>query len=154
MHVSLRLLAFAMLFIACAPRAHTHPVANIETAKAPAPAVHQAAPAAPAVTANPEDGSRKTAHYAALLAQQSPELATKNREDADFLEAQSALPASTKFLMAMQLDAVANHPGGVRYYAGLARKHGASEAQILEALRIVWMFAGRPAMVTGAEALR
>jgi alkylhydroperoxidase/carboxymuconolactone decarboxylase family protein YurZ len=56
--------------------------------------------------------------------------------------------------MAMQLDAIANHPRGVRWYGRRARELGASEAQLVETIKLLRIFGGRPAMVTGAEALR
>jgi alkylhydroperoxidase/carboxymuconolactone decarboxylase family protein YurZ len=89
-----------------------------------------------------------------LLAEYSPELAELNRQDGAFLESDTALPAWVKLLMAMQIDAVFNHPGGVRYYGRRARELGASPQQVAEAIQVLRMFAGRPAMVTGAEGLR
>jgi alkylhydroperoxidase/carboxymuconolactone decarboxylase family protein YurZ len=89
-----------------------------------------------------------------LLAEHSPELAELNRQDGAFLEAEGALPAWVKLLMAMQIDAVFNHPGGVRYYGKRARELGATSQQVAEAIQVLRVFAGRPAMVTGAEGLR
>jgi len=89
-----------------------------------------------------------------LLAEHSPELAELNRQDGAFLESDTALPAWVKLLMAMQIDSVFNHPGGVRYYGKRARELGASPQQVVEAVQVLRMFAGRPAMVTGAEGLR
>jgi alkylhydroperoxidase/carboxymuconolactone decarboxylase family protein YurZ len=70
------------------------------------------------------------------------------------MAADSALPAWIKYLMAMQMDAIFNKPAGVRNYGQRARLLGASQAQVVEAIQMVRMFAGRPAMVTAAEALR
>jgi alkylhydroperoxidase/carboxymuconolactone decarboxylase family protein YurZ len=89
-----------------------------------------------------------------IIAEHSPELAELNRQDGVFLETDGALPAWVKLLMAMQLDAVFNHPGGVRYYGKRARDLGATPQQVAEAIGVLRMFAGRPAMVTGAEGLR
>jgi alkylhydroperoxidase/carboxymuconolactone decarboxylase family protein YurZ len=92
--------------------------------------------------------------WSEILAEHSPELAELNRQDGAFLESDTNLPAWIKLLMAMQLDAVFNHPGGVRYYGRRARELGASPQQVAEAIQVLRMFAGRPAMVTGAEGLR
>jgi alkylhydroperoxidase/carboxymuconolactone decarboxylase family protein YurZ len=89
-----------------------------------------------------------------LLSEHSPELAELNRQDGAFLESDGALPAWVKLLMAMQIDAVFNHPGGVRYYGKRARQLGATTEQVAEAIQVLRMFAGRPAMVTGVEGLR
>jgi alkylhydroperoxidase/carboxymuconolactone decarboxylase family protein YurZ len=92
--------------------------------------------------------------WSELLAEHSPELVQLSYADGEFLEADSALPPWVKHLMAMQMDAIANHPGGVRWYGRRARELGASEEQIVEAIKLLRIFAGRPAMVTGAEGLR
>ncbi len=59
-----------------------------------------------------------------------------------------------KMRRTFSLDAVFNHPGGARYYGRRARELGASEAQVVEAIKLLRIFAGRPAMVTAAEGLR
>jgi len=89
-----------------------------------------------------------------LLAEHSPELGHLLREDGEFLAAESALPSWVKYLMAMQIDSVFGKPDGARWYGRLAREAGATEAQIVEAIKLLRIFAGRPAMATGAEALR
>ena len=66
----------------------------------------------------------------------------------------SALSSREKFLVAMVLDAAANKPNGARSYGERAVKAGATKAQILDALTVLRMFWGRPALVTGTEALR
>ena len=92
--------------------------------------------------------------WSELLSEHSPELAELLQEDSQFMAADSALPAWIKYLMAMQMDAIFNKPAGVRYYGQRARALGASQAQVVEAIQMVRMFAGRPAMVNAAEALR
>ena len=96
--------------------------------------------------------SEKT--WSELLAEHSDELAQLSRADGEFLEAETALPPWVKQLMAMQIDAIFNHSGGVRWYGRRARELGATEAQVVEAIKLVRIFAGRPAMVTAAEGLR
>ena len=92
--------------------------------------------------------------WSEVLAEHSEELARLSQEDAEFLESESALPTWVKYLMAMQMDAIFNHPGGVRWYGRRARELGATEDQVVEAIKLLRMFGGRPAMVTGVEGLR
>jgi alkylhydroperoxidase/carboxymuconolactone decarboxylase family protein YurZ len=67
--------------------------------------------------------------------------------------APGALDIKYKFLLAMALDAQANHPEGVRAFARSAREAGATEREIVEALRVVFYIGGMQALVTGAAAL-
>jgi alkylhydroperoxidase/carboxymuconolactone decarboxylase family protein YurZ len=92
--------------------------------------------------------------WSQVLAEHSVELAELSRADGAFLESESALPAWVKHLMAMQMDALYNHPGGARWYGHRARELGATEEQVVEAIKVLRMFAGRPAMVTAVEGLR
>lgn len=92
--------------------------------------------------------------WSELLAEYSEELTTLSKTDTEFLSTDTALPACIKYLMAMQLDAVFNHPGGARGYGKRANEKGATADQIVEAIKILRMFGGRPAMVTGVEGLR
>ena len=89
-----------------------------------------------------------------ILEENSQDLADLNQQDGQFLAENTALPSWVKYLMAMQLDAVFNHPNGVRYYGKRAREMGASPGQVVDAIKVLRMFGGRPAMVTGAEGLR
>ena len=92
--------------------------------------------------------------WAELLRDQAPDLDQLNRADLEFLGSSSALDSRVKFLLAMVLDAAANKPVGAKNYGEKAVQAGATQAQVLDALRILRMFAGRPALVTGCEALR
>ena len=92
--------------------------------------------------------------WSEILAEHSQELAALSRADGEFLSADSALPTWVKLLMAMQLDALFNHPGGARHYGRRAREMGATEEQVVEAIQVLRIFAGRPAMVTAVEGLR
>lgn len=89
-----------------------------------------------------------------LLREHSPELDKQNKDDFQYLSGDSSLSSREKFLLAMALDAMANKPLGARRYGEAAVKAGASKQQILDALTIVRMFAGRGALATGCEALR
>ena len=92
--------------------------------------------------------------WSELMAEYSEELAALSNSDTEFLNTDTALPAWVKYLMAMQLDAVFNHPTGARSYGKRANEKGATADQIVEAIKILRMFGGRPAMVTGVEGLR
>jgi alkylhydroperoxidase/carboxymuconolactone decarboxylase family protein YurZ len=89
-----------------------------------------------------------------LLAEFVPDLAQLSKQDADYMAKDTALPSRIKYLMAMQLDAMTNHPRGVTAYARRAQDAGASVDQIADAVRILRMFGGRPVMATGAEAFQ
>lgn len=89
-----------------------------------------------------------------LLREHSPELDKQIGADLEFLSRSSALSSREKFLIAMVLDSVANRPAGTRSYSERAVQAGATKEQILEALTMLRMFGGRPALVTGTEALR
>ena len=89
-----------------------------------------------------------------LLGDFVPDLAQLAKQDSEFMAKDTALPSRVKYLMAMQLDAVYNHPKGVTGYGRRAQDAGATVEQIADAIRILRMFGGRPAMATGAEGLR
>ena len=74
------------------------------------------------------------------------------KSDAEFMGTDTALPKWVKQLMALQLDSVFNHPAGARAYGRRAVEEGATEEQLLEAIELLRMFAGRPAMATAAAA--
>ena len=86
------------------------------------------------------------------LSKRSARMAELLKNDAEFMGSDTALPKWVKQLMALQLDSVFNHPAGARAYGKRAREAGASEEQLLEAIEILRMFAGRPAMATAAAA--
>jgi alkylhydroperoxidase/carboxymuconolactone decarboxylase family protein YurZ len=65
-----------------------------------------------------------------------------------------AIPAKYKHLMTMIVDALQTHPDGVTTIANRARAAGASEAEIQEAVEVVYLFGGTPALVTAMSALR
>ena len=92
--------------------------------------------------------------WADILRDQAPDLDAQNKADLDFLGRSSALGPREKFLLALVLDSAANKPAGARTYGEKAVQAGATREQVLDALRVLRMFAGRPALVTGCEALR
>ncbi len=89
-----------------------------------------------------------------LLGAHAPDLDQLNRTDLEFLGSATGQSAREKYLIAMVLDAAANKPVGARAYGEKAVQAGASKDQVLDALRVLRMFAGRPALATGCEALR
>lgn len=89
-----------------------------------------------------------------LLSEQNKEMAELLKADAEFISSDTALPAWVKCLMAMQLDSIFNHPKGSRGYGRRAVESGATKEQVVEAIKLLRMFAGRPAMATAAEGLR
>jgi alkylhydroperoxidase/carboxymuconolactone decarboxylase family protein YurZ len=89
-----------------------------------------------------------------LIAEHVPDLARLSKEDSEFMAKDTALPARVKYLMAMQLDAVYNHPKGVVGYGRRAQEAGATVEQIADAIRMLRLFGGRPVVATGAEGLR
>ncbi len=64
-----------------------------------------------------------------------------------------ALEVKYKFLLAMALDAQANHAGGTKSFARRAREAGASEREIIEVLRVLFYLGGMQSLVIGANAL-
>jgi alkylhydroperoxidase/carboxymuconolactone decarboxylase family protein YurZ len=64
-----------------------------------------------------------------------------------------ALEVKHKFLLAMALDAQANHVNGVKSFARRARDAGASEREIVEVLRLLFYLGGMQSLVIGAAAL-
>jgi alkylhydroperoxidase/carboxymuconolactone decarboxylase family protein YurZ len=86
------------------------------------------------------------------LSKHSESLAKILEQDKEFMATESALPLWVKNLMALQLDSVFNHPAGARWYGSQARKAGATDEQIAEAIELLRMYAGRPAMATAAAA--
>jgi alkylhydroperoxidase/carboxymuconolactone decarboxylase family protein YurZ len=65
-----------------------------------------------------------------------------------------AIPAKYKHLMTMMVDALQTHPDGVTTIANRARAAGASEAEIQEAVEVVYLFGGTPALVTAMNAFK
>ena len=66
--------------------------------------------------------------------------------------ADGALSAKVKTLMSLLADAILAHPDGVKALAEKARAQGASEAQIVETVRMAFLCGGLPALVTATHA--
>lgn len=66
----------------------------------------------------------------------------------------SALPAKTKYLIALALDAAANAPEGVTALGHAALKNGATPAEIVDTVRIAHYICGVGAVYTAARGLQ
>jgi alkylhydroperoxidase/carboxymuconolactone decarboxylase family protein YurZ len=84
------------------------------------------------------------------LSERSSRLSDALKDDKEFMATDTALPRWVKNLMAMQLDSIANHPAGSRWYGRQALETGATEEQLIEAIELLYKFAGRPAVATAA----
>ena len=94
----------------------------------------------------------------------SPWIETLQKRDAEFTKTylaqrekilgDGAIPAKYKILMTMIVDALLSHPDGVATIAGRARAAGASDAEVLEAVEVAYLFGGTPALVTATNAFR
>jgi alkylhydroperoxidase/carboxymuconolactone decarboxylase family protein YurZ len=70
-----------------------------------------------------------------------------------FALGEGALPAKTKLLIAMALDASHGAVGGVRALARLAMEAGATRQEVCEALRVADFVCGVGSVYTAAHAL-
>ena len=78
------------------------------------------------------------------------ELVSRERE---FTFRDGALPARTKYLIAMALDAAHGAANGVASLARLALEHGASREELFEALHVANFVSGVGSVYTAAAAL-
>ena len=88
------------------------------------------------------------------IQQRDPEFAQSYLSQRERILKDGAIPAKYKILMTMIVDALLSHPDGVATIAGRARAAGASEAEIVEAVEVAYLFGGTPALVTAVNALR
>ena len=56
--------------------------------------------------------------------------------------------------MSMLGDAILGHPEGVKAIAEMARAQGATEQEIAETVRVAFLCAGMPGLVTGTYAFQ
>jgi alkylhydroperoxidase/carboxymuconolactone decarboxylase family protein YurZ len=78
-------------------------------------------------------------------------LVSRNR---DFSFKEGALPAKTKYLIALAIDAVHGATGGVKSLALQASQNGASKEEILEALHVANYVGGVGSVYTAAHGLK
>jgi alkylhydroperoxidase/carboxymuconolactone decarboxylase family protein YurZ len=83
-----------------------------------------------------------------------PEMLKRLREQSEFVCADGALPRKVKLLIAMAFDAAHGAENGVRSLAGQARKAGASNQEIAEALRVASFLGGVGALYTASAGLK
>ena len=88
------------------------------------------------------------------MQQRDPEFTKTYLAQREKILGDGAIPAKYKILMTMIVDALLSHPDGVATIAGRARAAGASEAEILEAVEVAYLFGGTPALVTATNAFR
>jgi alkylhydroperoxidase/carboxymuconolactone decarboxylase family protein YurZ len=88
------------------------------------------------------------------LQQRDPEFAQSYLAQRERILKDGAIPAKYKHLMTMIVDALLSHPDGVLTIANRARAAGASDAEIMEAVEVAYLFGGTPALVTAANAFR
>ncbi len=88
------------------------------------------------------------------LHQRDPEFVDSYMAQRERILRDGAIPAKYKHLMTMIVDALQTHPDGVATIANRARAAGASEAEIQEAVEVVYLFGGTPALVTAMNAFR
>ena len=88
------------------------------------------------------------------LQQRDPQFAESYLAQRERILRDGAIPAKYKILMTMIVDAIQSHPDGVATIANRARAAGASEAEIQEAVEVVYLFGGTPALVTAMNAFK
>jgi alkylhydroperoxidase/carboxymuconolactone decarboxylase family protein YurZ len=88
------------------------------------------------------------------LRERDPQFADAYMAQRERILRDGAIPAKYKILMTMIVDALLSHPDGVATIAGRARAAGASEAEVLEAVEVAYLFGGTPALVTAVNAFR
>ena len=88
------------------------------------------------------------------LKQRDPEFVASYMSQREKILADGAIPAKYKHLMTMIVDALLAHADGVATIANRARAAGASEAEILEAVEVAYLFGGTPGLVTAVNAFR
>ena len=81
-----------------------------------------------------------------------PEMRGRLREQSEFVFADGALSGKVKLLMAMAFDAAHGTESGTRSLASQARKAGASDKEIAEALRVAYHLTGVGCLYTASKA--
>ena len=92
--------------------------------------------------------------FVEVLEKNDPSLLAQMQSLQEFAGKDGALPAKIKTLMSMLGDAILGHADGVRAIAARARAQGASEEEIAETVRMAFLFAGMPGLVTGTHAFQ
>lgn len=91
--------------------------------------------------------------YMAPLAAAAPEFAKAVGEVREQMLAPSALDSKTKSLILAALDIACGLPDGARTMFDTARKTGATEAEIVDVLKVVYTNGGAQRLVAGLRAI-
>jgi alkylhydroperoxidase/carboxymuconolactone decarboxylase family protein YurZ len=89
-----------------------------------------------------------------ILEKHDPQLIRRVRETAEFAMADGALPKRFKLIIAMVLDAAHGAVGGVEALAREAKQAGATQEEIMEALRVAQYVSGVGSVYVASHALR
>ncbi|HUU26526.1 MAG TPA: carboxymuconolactone decarboxylase family protein [archaeon] len=92
--------------------------------------------------------------FVEILEENDPELLEQMELLQKFVGKDGALSAKIKTLMSMLGDAILGHSEGVKAIAARAREQGATEEEIAETVRVAFLCAGMPGLVTGSYAFR
>ena len=83
-----------------------------------------------------------------------PDMLKRLQEQNEFIYADGALPRKVKLLIAMAFDAAHGAENGVRSLASQAKKAGATDQEMAEALRVAYHLSGVGALYTASTALK
>ena len=83
-----------------------------------------------------------------------PDMLKRLQEQNEFIYADGALPRKVKLLIAMAFDAAHGAENGVRSLASQAKKAGATDQEMAEALRVAYHLSGVGALYTASIALK
>jgi alkylhydroperoxidase/carboxymuconolactone decarboxylase family protein YurZ len=90
--------------------------------------------------------------FVEALERNDAELLKQMQSLQDWAGRDGALPARIKTLMSLLGDAILGHAEGVRAIAQRARAEGATEQEIAETVRMAFLCAGLPGLITGTHA--
>ena len=93
-------------------------------------------------------------HPLKIFEMMDPELLKLVKETNSFALGEGALPRKFKLLIAMALDASHGAARGVRSLADQAMKAGATQAEIVETIRVTQYVSGAGAVYTAARAFK
>lgn len=88
------------------------------------------------------------------LKRRSPKFGEKVIDLFEEQDREGALPPKYKTLISMSLDAAMGHPEGVEELAEKARRQGATEEEINEAIQVVAVVCGIQGLATGSKAFK
>jgi alkylhydroperoxidase/carboxymuconolactone decarboxylase family protein YurZ len=100
------------------------------------------------------DGTARRPAWLDPLAQRDSQFADSYMALRERILNDGAIPAQYKLLMGMIIDSIAAHPDGVAGLADQARAAGASEAEVLEAVEVAYLWGGTAALVMGVKAFQ